>query len=110
MSRPAFPYRMLTICAFLIWGAVLAGYAQPGNPLPNPSFEQVNPDTQYPEYWGKHWTYKGLWLVKQDAPFAHRGSVSLGVHQAGPEAHKAFTGLPGKRLEVRGSRSYHTSA
>jgi len=79
------------------------------NRIPNPGFEDIDPDKQYPRYWGKHWVYKGTYMVRQDAAFARRGSVCIGVHQSGPEAHKAFTGLPGKRLRVGTRRDLHAS-
>ena len=102
--------RLLSSVASTRYRFLFAARAPAENLLPNPGFEQLNPDTQYPEYWGKHWVYKGLWIVKQDAAFAHRGSVCLGVHQAGPEAHKAFTGLAGKRLDAERVRDHHASA
>ena len=80
-----------------------------GNLLKNPGMEDIDPETNYPRYWGKHWAYKGLWLVKQDAVFARTGSVCLGVHQAGPEAHKAFTGLATRGQDVRGKREFIAS-
>ena len=98
-----------TVCRSLAALALLAGVARGENLIPNPGFEQIDPDTRYPRYWGRHWVYKGLYTVKQDAAFARRGSVCMGVHQSGPEAHKAYTGLPGKRLRVGARRDLHAS-
>ena len=81
------------------------------NLLKNPGFEQTNDEGTFPLYWAKHHLYTGTYIVKTDAALAHRGSVCMGVHRAGPGAHKHVTALSyaGGRFRIAGNRDYHLS-